>query len=141
MFPDVIRWRFQTSGHARFVGGTGQRNALQRLWWRAYALRDPAGGDEPYHLLRRLPEDALVGIMERPGVSSNTTLARVVGSEAATIADDGLGTRGEKLCREAYKGVRQRLPVAAIEVLSEDGLRKQIRDIFEQVKRQATESP
>lgn len=141
VLPDVVRWRFRTSGKERFVGGASQRNALQRLWWRAYVLHDPSQADEPYHLLRRLPEDAMVGLMERPGTSSNRKVALAVALEAAAIADKGLGTRGEKLCREAFKGVRQRKAVVTIEGMSEDTMREQIRSIFEVIAGHATSGP
>ncbi len=81
VLPDVVRWRFpgdDTSGTAvrRFTGGArGVRNALGRLWWRAFVFVD-RGWDDPWHLVRTIGEDQAVAMIERPFLSGHPPLAR-----------------------------------------------------------------
>ena len=72
MMPDAVAWRFQDRHSARFKGGI--RNTFQRLWWRARVLYDESH-DDKFHLTK-LPEDALVQIMERPNMMADWKLSR-----------------------------------------------------------------
>jgi len=129
LLPDVARWRFPKSGPRRFLGGV--RNTFQRLWWRAHVLLDPPHAN-PFHLLAELPEDAMVGIMERPGVSSNRQLACVIGCEAVAAAAKVPSSAREDLCRDALKRIRQRVPVLNLDALPEAASRQAIAEIFQQ---------
>lgn len=129
LMPDVARWRFPGSGQERFRGGPSQRNTFQRLWWRAHVLQDPRFPD-PFHLLQRLPEDALVGIMERPGISSNPRLARAIAREAVAIDERVAEPLREDLRRDAFKRVRQRIPVLAIDALEAPQIEAVVQDAF-----------
>lgn len=125
LLPDVACWRFSDRNERRLLGGV--RNVFQRMWWRAFVLRDPDSRDE-WHLLR-LPEDALVGLMERPGISSNPVvaveIARTIESLAGSVAP---GDR-EDAWRDAYKRVRQRIPIVNLDWLPSGELRSLLQGI------------
>jgi len=67
--PDLACWRFPGRTRERLLGGP--RNALRRLWWRAYVL--DRGSREG--LSGRLGEDETVQIMERPTLAGNPRVA------------------------------------------------------------------
>ena len=125
--PDLARWRFRTSGEERFRGGV--RNVFQRLWWRAEALVDPASNDA-LERLRRMPEDAMVGIMERPGISSNPRIARSIVSHTLALSSKVPTGRFEDAYRSAYKRIRQIIPVLCLDSLDEAQLASCIGSIF-----------
>jgi len=129
LLPDVVRWRFPTAGAERFVGGASQRNALQRLWWRAYVLRDESGQDE-LRLLRHLSEDALVQIMERSHLSRNKEVAREIAVQILDLQNTLPKGNVEGAVREAMKWMWCRNQVVSLDSLSSDQLRDQIHRIF-----------
>lgn len=122
--PDLATWRFPDQNERRLLGGI--RNVFQRLWWRAYLLFD-ADHEDPWWLLR-LPEDALVGLMERPGISSNPLVARAIGRGIAEVASLPTDVR-EDAWRDAYKQIRQRFPLVNFDALSGTELAAQIGGI------------
>jgi hypothetical protein len=124
MLPDMAAWRFAERNEARFIGGA--RNVFQRLWWRAHVLEDPEHADRWW--LLRLPEDALVGLMERPGISSNRTVSRLIAREISRIAALPTNIR-EDAWRDAYKRIRQRFPLVNLEALPEVDCAAQIAEI------------
>src|SRR5690606_10419256 len=67
LLPDVVAWRFSWSARERFHGGI--RNALQRLWIRGQLLDRGSGHPQRWELLKKLTEDALVQITERPSIA------------------------------------------------------------------------
>ena len=125
VLPDLVAWRFPSRHETRYLGGG--RNTLQRLWWRAYLLREKDSPD-PWRLVR-LPEDALVGLMERPGISSNPrvtqAIARWVADSIVPLKTDGK----EDLWRRAYRLVRQRIPLVNLDALEESDLVAQINEV------------
>lgn len=125
LLPDLTTWRFPDQNERRFLGGA--RNAFQRLWWRAYLLED-AGAPDPLWLVR-LPEDALVGLMERPGISSNRRVAREIARAIRTIADTLPASAREGGWRLAYKRIRQRVPLVNLDVLPDNSLIQQLNEI------------
>ncbi|MEL7474628.1 MAG: DUF6339 family protein [Cyanobacteria bacterium J06555_12] len=128
VLPDIARWRYPKAGAERFIGGV--RNSFQRLWWRAHVLQD-RGSDDPFHLLNELDEDTMVGIMERPGISSNPRLALELGLAAVALTKRVPKGRLEDARRDALKRVRQRAPIVCFDALSDELLRAQISTIFE----------
>jgi Family of unknown function (DUF6339) len=124
LLPDVATWRFPDQNERRFLGGV--RNVFQRLWWRAHLLRDTENAD-PWWLLR-LPEDALVGLMERPGISSNPLVTRTIARGIAEVAAMPADVR-EDAWREAFKRIRQRFPIVNVDALPPAELERQIREI------------
>jgi len=123
--PDLATWRFSDQNERRLLGGV--RNTFQRLWWRAYLLCEPQEPD-PWRLLR-LPEDALVGLMERPSISSNPTVTRSIARGIADIAANVNGSAREEAWRDAYKRVRQRFPLVNLDVLPPAEVASQIDSI------------
>jgi hypothetical protein len=135
---DVVRWRFPgTAGRTpkeRFL--PGRRNALQRLWRRAFILDDPES-DDRYHLLRALGEDELVQIMERPLLAGTAPLARAVASELLSASARHAAISRRLLIREAQKYLRRLASFVAFDALDAAVLTAMVRDVFEQVARTA----
>ena len=129
VLPDIARWRFPKAGSERFIGGV--RNSFQRLWWRAHVFQDRFA-DDPFHLLKELDEDTMVGIMERPGISSNPRLALELGLAAVVLSEKVPKQRLEDARRDALKRVRQRIPLVCFDALGDEVLRSQISTIFEE---------
>ncbi len=124
LLPDIATWRFPDQQRNRLLGGT--RNAFQRLWWRAQVLRDSSNTNDPIWLLR-LPEDALVGLMERPALSSNPRVAVTIGRTIHALAAQTTATEREDAWRSAYKRIRQRLVLVSFDFLPDEDLRAVIR--------------
>lgn len=133
VLPDLTTWRFPDQNERRFLGGV--RNAFQRLWWRASMLRDESSND-PWWLIR-LPEDALVGLMERPGISSNSTVARVIAQSIAKLSASLPARLREDAWRAAYKRIRQRVPLANLDSVTADVLVRQLGDLCELTREEA----
>jgi hypothetical protein len=125
VLPDIACWRFPDRNERRLLGGV--RNVFQRMWWRAYVLRDSSHKDE-WHLLR-LPEDALVGLMERPGISSNPAVAVEIGRMVEHLAARIASGDREDAWRDAYKRIRQRFPIVNFDWLPPRDLRALLNSI------------
>lgn len=120
LMPDIVSWRFPSNQKDRFLGGG--RNTFQRLWWRANALYDKSDND-PYNFLK-LPEDALVQIMERPNMMSNWELGRAIAKETEKIIQNqNLPTPKDKFWRDACKRIGQRGPIFSYISKSSEELR------------------
>ena len=115
LLPDIATWRFSDQQSSRILGGV--RNTFQRLWWRARVLHDPES-KEPYALLE-LQEDALVGLMERPALSSNPKVALAIAKAVARLANTLPPSRREDAWRDLYKRVRQRLVLVNLDMVAE----------------------
>jgi hypothetical protein len=124
LLPDLATWRFPDQNERRLLGGV--RNVFQRLWWRAHLLRD-AESDDRWWLLRLL-EDALVGLMERPGISSNPNVCRAIARGIAELTNLPSDVR-EDTWREAYKQIRQRFPLVNFDALPDREVAAQITAI------------
>lgn len=135
LLPDVARWRFPAAGKERFQGGV--RNTFQRLWWRARVLHN-AGHVDPYHLLAELTEDALVGIMERPGISSNRKVALRIGLELVAASSECPAGSREEFWRCALKRIRHRIPVLSFDALDEENLAATVTSIVRAVPKPAS---
>lgn len=127
VMPDVVRWRFpDTLQRDRFFGS--RRNTLQRLWWRAHLLEDPARPHAPLHLLQTLGEDVMVQLMERPGIVSDRQLALVTGQEMARVLEaDPAGGNVRQLTRKLAMYIRQRLAIVCFDVMSAEQVRTDLR--------------
>ena len=131
LLPDLVTWRFPSQNERRFLGG--DRNTFQRLWWRAYLLRE-SGAHDPWRLIR-LPEDALVGLMERPGISSNPNVTRTIARAIVEIVVTLPSEQREAGWRLAYKLVRQRIPLVNLDALDEPQLISQINEVCRSAER------
>ena len=132
LLPDLTAWRFPKQNAERYLGGS--RNAFQRLWWRAYLLEDSVARD-PWHLIK-LPEDALVGLMERPGISSNPTVSRAIAAAIQQFAASLPSPLREDGWRLVYRRIRQRALIANLDALGEPELARQLRNICESATQQ-----
>jgi hypothetical protein len=105
LVPDLVRWRWfdASMGLApteRFLAG--RRNTFERAWRRAFLLYDESRTN-PYELIDELGEDELVQIVERPYLSGNRQLARLMGSEfLASLSRNSVNRRREHM-RDAQK--------------------------------------
>jgi len=131
---DLVRWRFpggpEGTGVDRFLGG--RRNTLQRLWWRSFLLHDPTGED-PYSLLRRLGEDELVQLMERPSLAGNSRLTRVVAVQFLKIAQLHPRITRRLLIREAQKRLMRLSSFTSLEAVDDSDLDKAVAAVFAEV--------
>lgn len=125
VLPDLVTWRFPSQNEERFLGG--ERNTFQRMWWRAYLLREP-GATDPWRLIR-LPEDALVGLMERPGISSNPRVTRAIAVAIMDLIATLPSEKREAGWRLAYKLVRRRIPLVNLDALDPRELTAQLNEI------------
>jgi len=118
--PDVVRWRFPGDDGTgtpvrRFTGGArGVRNALGRLWWRAYVLHEPEA-DDPWRLVRVIGEDQAVAILERPFLSGHPPLAREV---LRAVTDSG--GQQQELMRDLTKRLLRVGGALPLEALAPD---------------------
>ena len=128
--PEIVRWRFPGTSDAgtaveRFLGG--RRNALGRLWWRAFVLKDDhASPDQRHLLMTSLGEDELVQLMERPAVFGDRRLVRA--SVAAFLAEAAVSKASRQtLMRELQKRLLRRMPVIFFGALDDDRLSAAMR--------------
>jgi hypothetical protein len=130
--PDVVRWRFpgkddKGTNADRFMGG--RRNALGRLWWRAFVLKDPhVPSEESHNLLRSLGEDELVQLMERPAVFGNRRLVQAAARTFLAEAGKG-GVVRQTLMREMQRRLVRRLPLFFLAGVDDQTLKDAMQDI------------
>ena len=91
LVPDLVRWRWgggspgEVSDRWLTIRHRG-RNCFGRLWWRAQYLFLPTGKENRYHLLETLTEDEMIQIMERPLLSGNLLLTRMIAEKHILFA-------------------------------------------------------
>ena len=133
--PDLVRRRYPgTDGTSteRFLGmNRGMRNAMGRLWWRAFVLHGE-GDDPPYLLLEQLGEDELVQIMERPTISGHPPLARSLAGATLNQRYHGYPGGRASLLRDAVKRVRRTAAVVPLEVLPPPVLDRQVTKLVDE---------
>jgi Family of unknown function (DUF6339) len=100
--PEIGPWRFPRQPEERILGRP--RNALRRLWWRAWALgpalEDAPAGCEP------LGEDESVQIMERPSLGGNRRSARALQEALWRAEKAGLSVPRSELMRQLARRLR-----------------------------------
>ncbi|MCQ1954116.1 hypothetical protein [Arthrobacter sp. zg-Y238] len=119
LVPELAPWRFPQRAENRLIGVP--RNALRRLWWRAWALgpdlNAAPGGCSP------LGEDEFVQIMERSGLSGNRKAARAARDAVWRAEANGLLPI---LRTELMRGLIPRVLAArshvVLDILSDDEL-------------------
>lgn len=140
--PHVAVWRFGipleieallTNRHRERLAG-GNRNALQRTWVRAEKLVDETAED-PVWLIRSLPEDALVQVFERPYLSSDYRLVRVLAWTMVHHHREVGAGGSEKMHREAMKHLRAHAAVRLLAVLPDEELHRVIDGCWRAVRR------
>ncbi|MGX7953563.1 DUF6339 family protein [Tsuneonella sp. HG249] len=127
--PDVVAWRFVNRSPDRFMGGV--RNAFQRLWMRAHALdRGAEAGEDRWHLVEQLTEDALVQITERPSVGADQRLSRAIAEAWIRTAASIGATRMEEVMRKAIIDLRIRNEIQMLSALADELLLAHVEQIF-----------
>jgi hypothetical protein len=142
LVPDLVRVRFPGSDSSgtqpdRFLGGV--RNTFGRLWWRAYTFCTAQTGRSPYSLLKRMHEDELVQIMERPNLAGDVRLTQ----ETCRIFLEVVTRHGCErmtLMREVQKRIMRLFPMVSFVSLSDKQLDSLLRDIFEVTARSLARS-
>lgn len=131
LLPDVVRWRFPGSSRndhrtseERFLGGV--RNTFQRLWWRAEVLV----GEDGFGVLRRLNEDELVQIMERPLIASHREVARRMASMFLELVDRHADIDRMHVMRDAQKRLRRLTPIISFSALDDFRIDATVREVL-----------
>lgn len=131
VLPDVVRWRFYAATgdtpSERFIGPA--RNALGRLWWRAYVLDGPDGVFRSIDLLGRLSEEELVQLFERPTLAGCRPLVRATALAFLETAEAGFSKR-QDLMRDAQKRIMRLGSFISFDGLEPNELRTLLADVF-----------
>lgn len=129
LVPDIVAWRFANRSAERFEGGV--RNALQRLWMRAWALdAGPEAGEERWKLVEFLTEDALVQLTERPSIGADRNLSLSIARAWARTAELVGASRMEDVMRRAIIDLRIRNEVQMLTLLDDTERQEQVDRIF-----------
>ncbi len=132
LLPDVVRWRFAgTNGTTaeRFIGGArGMRNALGRLWWRAFLLETRAGPTGHVDPVVGLNEDELVQITERPGLSGYPPLASELAHAFLKLVAQSPSVPREALMRQTAKRLLRMLALVVPETMEQDEVEALIKE-------------
>lgn len=141
LVPHVVAWRFSVPEDAdltiekgvreRFVGGN--RNALQRTWIRALKLSVTDHEDRVWQV-RRLPEDTLVQIFERPGLSSVPSVARALARVALAQQSTMPKKDHEGVHRQAIKLIRARGAIRILPYLDSTELETLLRSSWNEAR-------
>ena len=82
----------------------------------------------------------MVGIMERPSVSSNPEVARAIASAAVQVDEQVSPGDCEDVRRDAFKRIRQRLPVLNLDYLGPQCIQSEVDMLFRQAVKAASDS-
>lgn len=127
LLRQVTVWRYDLAPE-RWHGGA--RNTYQRLWMRARALDRGEGASARWELVESLTEDAFVGIVERPSIAGDRTIA--VALAEGWLRAAGRHGRGamEPLMRKAVIRLRLRNEILALSTLSPEQLAGLVDEAF-----------
>lgn len=132
LVPHLVQWRFGgTDGTAaveRFAGSL-QRNAIGRLWYRAWVFDAGPGSASRFDLIDHLPEDATVAILERTTIASDHRLARVL-AECWVRHRDEAPSQAEALLRQSAIRVRVAAVIRELTVLDDRELGEAIERVL-----------
>ena len=88
--PSVVCWRWEKNNRLilnRIIGG--QRGAFALAWWR-YAVLTDFGSEEYADWINLLTEDAIQGILERPGMRGYTPIIIPFAKRISNIIESGM---------------------------------------------------
>jgi hypothetical protein len=135
LVPHLVQWRFGsgdgTAAAERFAGSL-QRNAIGRLWYRAWVFDSGAGHPERFDLVDQLPEDATVAILERTSIASDHRLARML-AESWVRHRDETPSLGETLLRRAAIRIRVAAVVRELAALDDNDLGEVVDRVLSEI--------
>lgn len=124
LLPDIAKWRYPNDtkkpDYDRWLGGN--RNVIRKLWWREAVLG--------HELNSQIGEDEAVGIMERPMLSGNASMAREMVKALLQAEKEFPGTARSELLRAGAVNLRRYMPFTAFEMLPEDKLGEFVLQVF-----------
>lgn len=155
LLPHLVVWRYGKTRETRVEGPTsqdrflgGNRNMMERIWWRATILCDPNDSDELWLLDTSgggLSEDNMVALLERGNIASYHMLCRTIATEYARNRPyvSGVTKSAEQLLiREVMKKVVRLAAHMNLEAISEDDRLDVISGLFvETVQDMGGEAP
>ncbi len=115
VLPEIGPWRFPSRAEDRLLGRP--RNALRRLWWRAWAFGENL--DEAPDGCGPLGEDEFVQVMERPSLGGNQRTARAIRDALWRAEQAGLSVPRSELMRELTRRLRAERSHRALDVLND----------------------
>lgn len=127
--PDVVLWRY-----GRFHTQTKKwvisedrlfdmiRTTIGRLWWRVHLL----GPD----LARKLGEDEVVNLLEKPRIGGYPLLSRAMGARLLTFASESNTGRRMELFRDATKRLLRKMAVQSVFVMTAEQLDEFVTSLF-----------
>lgn len=129
VLPEFAPWRFPSRTEERLIGRP--RNALRRLWWRAWALGPDLSwapdGCTP------LTEDESVQLMERPTVSGNRRTVKAVQHALWRAEKAGIALSRTDLVRLLIPRVRAARSNICLDALTDEGLDELLDGFLDQV--------
>ena len=129
LLPEFAPWRFPSRTEERLIGRP--RNALRRLWWRAWALGPDLSwapeGCTP------LTEDESVQLMERPTVSRNQRTVKAVQNALWRAEKAGIELSRTDLVRLLIPRVRAARSNICLEALTDESLDELLDALLDQV--------
>lgn len=128
--PDVVAWRFPDLPGRRFEGGV--RNAFQRLWLRARALDRGENHADRWELVRAMPEDAVVAIIERTSIAARHSVSLALAEGWLKMARAATPGSREDVMRLATKLLLLESQLIDLAALSDDDLAHTVADAFQQ---------
>lgn len=127
VLPDVAAWRFGLKVE-RFRGGI--RNTFQRLWLRGCILDKGEEAEEQRWLfVREMTEDALVALLERPGIAADARLAQAIAARWVAWSRRIVGSM-EALFRDVMKKVSAANEVRLLASLDDRELERWLDETF-----------
>jgi hypothetical protein len=129
VLPEFAPWRFPSRTEERLIGRP--RNALRRLWWRAWTLGpDLAWAPEG---CTPLFEDESVQLMERSTVSKNRRTAKAVQNALWRAEKAGITLSRTDLVRLLIPRVRAARSNTCLDALTDESLDELLDGLLDQV--------
>jgi hypothetical protein len=137
LVPHLVQWRFGARDARtiteRFAGSL-QRNAIGRLWFRAWVFDRGPEHTNRFELIERLTEDACVAILERTTIASDHRLAKLLVHQwLRRKSEEQAGA--EELLRETAKRIRVLAVVQELSVLDSNEVELAVGEALEETRR------
>ncbi len=142
LVPDLVRWRFPThEGGSEgatidrwLVGSRSNRQIFERLWWRAFFMRDSAATD-PWDVFRRLKEDDFIAIVERTNLVGYQKAVLSLARTVIARVDAGECSNQGELTRAAAKHLLRKAAVVELHALDSGALDELTSSICDEAKK------